>query len=278
MARRGGGGGKGRSGVKEVLLSIVMVSIIAGGVLGWSRANNINSYESFRDYFKSWSDGISECGYIPWITGECKLKDYNYIPGRGNGSTSGEATFPKPPMQDWESEDSLDDIAVKLNGLTIKDSKKNPYYDRAEWKHWTGSPCNTRQQVLIDQGEEVETGDRCKILSGVWVDPFSLVEFTDSSELDIDHVIPLSWANRNGGASWSKEKKEAFANDFDHLLAVSAKENRAKGDKGPGDYLPPNKDYYCSYSLIWINTLDKYDLSIPQKDFSALEKAFKTCS
>lgn len=282
MSRRGRKGGP----VKEGILSVVSLLFVIGLVLGWAKANDINSYTSVQNYFKSWSDEINRCGYINWISGGCSSSPLPSSPSKpkgedttGSGKSKGEGKGGVGSYNPVVADDKLeiDEYQKMLDNLTIKASTKEDY-DRGEWKHWTGSPCNSRQQVLIDQGEDVVVEEkRCKVTSGTWVCPFGLEKFTNPSKIDIDHVVPLGWANRNGGAKWDKEKKEEFANDFNHLLATSAKENRSKGDKGPGDYLPPNKDYHCTYSKIWIFTLDKYSLSIPKKDFSALDRAFQSC-
>lgn len=190
-----------------------------------------------------------------------------------------------------------------------EDSKKDVGYSRAEWKHWTGSEdrsCwNTREEILYrdavpgtinlvnkqkdatDKYEEgcalgtpIEEDGRIKVStenSGEWIGPYNGKKITDSSEVDIDHVIPLSNAARNGGQEWSAEKKEAFANDPDNLLATSAKENRTKGDKGPGKYMPPNKSYQCQYAKTYIAVAYKYDLTITESDYKELNKTIKSC-
>lgn len=283
-------GGKG--GFKGALASGITMVLIIGAIVAWGRVNNINSYTSFRDYFKGWSDAINDCGYIKWISGKCSDRGGgsgegdSLSPGsshgggtlfpEGNGSITGGAN---EEGEGISPELPIDDFKTMLQNLEIRESDFDAPYDRSEWKHWMGSPCNTRQQVLLNQGTKVvkDESAKCKVLSGLWTDPYSLVEFTAPGDLDIDHVVPLSWANRNGATAWEKEKKQSFANDFDHLLAVSAKENRSKGDKGPSEYMPPNKKYHCDYSKIWIFTLDKYDLTLPQEDADALEKGLATC-
>lgn len=198
----------------------------------------------------------------------------------------------------------------KLNNLVVvDDDSKDVGYSRKEWKHWTpteGKSCwNTREEVLrrdaipgslklIDNYKNpVESQkDACAIgipkekngktvietnLAGKWIDPYSGEKIKDSSKIDIDHIIPLSKAAKSGGQVWTKEEKEIFANDLDNLLAVSAKENRSKGDKGPGEYMPKNKSYQCQYAKSYVSIADKYELTINKKDFEVLEKALGSC-
>ena len=58
---------------------------------------------------------------------------------------------------------------------------------------------------------------------GKWKDPYTGRIFTDPSQLDIDHVIPLKEAWESGAKTWSRKKKREFANALDnpdHLIAV----------------------------------------------------------
>ena len=75
--------------------------------------------------------------------------------------------------------------------------------------------------------------------------------FTNASDVDIDHVIPLKYAHDHGGAIWTLCVKKLFANDPDNLLAVDDGENQFKSAKGPSEYLPPNEDYHCEYATKW---------------------------
>ncbi|MGL4388212.1 MAG: YHYH domain-containing protein [Brevinema sp.] len=145
-------------------------------------------------------------------------------------------------------------------------------YDRDEWKHWIdadGDGQDTRQEVLIEESLVPVTFDeRGKVLSGKWFDPFSGEYFTDPKELDVDHVVPLKNAYDSGGASWDRKKKEAYANYLDdpnHLMAVSAKENRSKGSKDPSEWLPPNKSFHCEYIRIWHKIKITWGLSFSAK-------------
>jgi len=65
-----------------------------------------------------------------------------------------------------------------------------------------------------------------------WIDPYTGMTFSQASDLDIDHVVPLAHAHRTGGANWSREQKGQFANDSDNPLAVDDRTNQVKSDKG----------------------------------------------
>lgn len=194
-----------------------------------------------------------------------------------------------------------------LVNIPVKEESKVDYA-RSEWKHWSsaGRSCwDTRELILlrdakpgtvifIDKqkntttdesqacgiGKMVEEDGKTKLNtenSGEWIDPYSGRKITSSSDIDIDHIIPLSYAAKNGGQEWTSEVKEQFANDPDNLLATSAKENRSKGDKGPGSYMPSYKPYRCQYSKAFTKIANKYQLSIQKADYEVLEKTLKEC-
>lgn len=176
-------------------------------------------------------------------------------------------------------------IAMLVLGL-VAGSSGEQGYKRSDWKHWVRLPdsCQTtRTAVVVRDARSVEflDSEQCRVKRGRWVDPYSGQEVTDPKQLDVDHVIPLQWAHAHGGASWSKEQKQAYANYLGysrHLLAVTAKENRSKGAKGPGDYMPPNIKFHCDYAHAWAAILVMNDLTPSPEDRQALTRAFGTCA
>lgn len=136
-------------------------------------------------------------------------------------------------------------------------------YDRSAWHHWIdadGNCINSRHEILISQadGPINRSPDGCYVSTGTWIDPYSGKVFHRTSEIDIDHVIPLKWAHDHGGASWSSDEKTLFANDFDNLLAVSKSLNKEKGAQGPDQWLPPDHGFRCPYLFLWDQVLKKY--------------------
>jgi hypothetical protein len=67
-------------------------------------------------------------------------------------------------------------------------------YSRDLFPHWssqTGS-CNTREVVLKRDGINVVQDSRCAAVSGSWFSPFDGETWDDASDVDIDHLVPLS--------------------------------------------------------------------------------------
>lgn len=152
-------------------------------------------------------------------------------------------------------------------------------YDREEWMtRWSdfdGDCQDTRHEMLISESEigvAYKTSKRCRVVSGRWLDPYTLATFNYPKKLDVDHVIPLAYAHRNGGDRWSPEKKAAFAEDPMNLLLVSARENRKKSDKGPARYMPPESR--CDYVTRWNRVAQKYRMVIAPKDLVVLKKTY----
>lgn len=120
---------------------------------------------------------------------------------------------------------------------------------------------NTRQEVLISMSTNpVRFADdrQCRVTFGRWISMYSGEVLFDASKVDIDHVVPLKWAWEHGAQSWSKAKREQFANDPINLVAVEASLNRQKGAKGLEEWLPPKNQE--QYKARFQRVVLKYDL------------------
>ena len=184
------------------------------------------------------------------------------------------------------------DALNELNSIPIVASYNKAKYKRTEWKHWISyeTPCwSTREEALDRQAEkgsvtyldkdDKETKDKskaCSIKSGVWIDPYSKEKVEDPTKLDIDHTGALSWTAKAGGQEWDKQKKQDYANDFDHLVATTAKENRTKGDKGPSEWMPESSK--CEYAKVYTHIVKKYKLNLNKADKDTLEKTLNSCA
>ena len=159
-----------------------------------------------------------------------------------------------------------------LKGDGIVKNKEIKRYNRKEWRHWIdedGDCQNTRAEILISQSQvkvEFATSRDCRVVKGSWIGRLTGTLLSDASDVDIDHIIPLSYAHRHGGFSWSPSKKKQFANDPINLIPVYDVENRKKSDKGPSEYLPSDKKLACAYIKKWEMIRIKYDLNIAPDD------------
>ena len=113
-------------------------------------------------------------------------------------------------------------------------------------------------------------------MKGSWIGGLTGILLSNASDVDIDHVIPLSYAHRHGGSSWSPSKKERFANDPLNLLPAYDLENRRKSDKGPSKYLPSDKNLACAYIKRWQAIGVKYGLNIASDDMDIIRDVLDT--
>ena len=160
-----------------------------------------------------------------------------------------------------------------------------PYYRElyGEWTDADGDCQNTRQEVLIQESTIPVTLNRkgCKVLSGRWEDPYTGKVFTDPRDLEIDHFIPLAEVHRSGGSHCFYSKRQEYANDlYDPrtLIAVFGPTSRSKGDRGPANWLPPNKDYRCEYMRTWVALKKYWDLLMDKREEEFLNQELTSCT
>jgi 5-methylcytosine-specific restriction endonuclease McrA len=160
-------------------------------------------------------------------------------------------------------------------------------YRRSLYRHWIdadGDCQNTRAEVLIrddDDGDvSFRSGGKCIVESGTWVDPYTGTTFRNARQLDVDHVVPLKNAHESGAWAWSRERRKQYANSLDdrnHLLAVSASENRRKGAKGPDQYLPPRAAFHCDYVRVWVAIKKEWELEMTDAEGRAVQAVLDRC-
>ncbi|GAA2815395.1 HNH endonuclease family protein [Saccharopolyspora taberi] len=154
-------------------------------------------------------------------------------------------------------------------------------YDREKFPHWSegADGCNTREAVLKRDGENVEVGSDCYPTSGTWNSPYDGGSWTQPSDVDIDHVVPLAAAWRSGAAQWTQEQREQFANDLEapQLIAVTDNVNQEKGDQTPDQWMPSETGYHCTYASMWVASKHKYQLTITEAEKGALSTALGSC-
>jgi len=151
-------------------------------------------------------------------------------------------------------------------------------FNRQDWPHWIDDDhdCqDTRAEILIRDSLgpiKFKRNKPCNVSWGRWLCPYTGKEILKASELDIDHVVPLAHAHRNGGAQWPREKKRQFANDPINLIAVEASANRAKGDQGPDQWRPPQRSFWPEYAKRWRAVKAKYGLPSSRAEEAALRE------
>ncbi|WP_308198650.1 GmrSD restriction endonuclease domain-containing protein [Actinomadura litoris] len=173
------------------------------------------------------------------------------------------------------------DAAQHLAGLTVKAEGSLTGYSREKFPHWItqSGTCNTREVVLKRDGENVQTDASCAAVSGTWKSPYDGATWTQASDIDIDHMVPLAEAWRSGASAWTTSRRQAFANDLtsSQLWAVTDNVNQAKGDKDPAKWSPPLSSFRCMYARSWIDVKYRYDLAIDSAEKTALNGMLGSC-
>ena len=155
-------------------------------------------------------------------------------------------------------------------------------YNRTLFKHWIDADkdgCSTRAEVLIEEAiVKPKIGLKCKLTGGKWLSAYDGKTVTNSSLLDVDHMVPLAEAWRSGAWKWTPAQRQAFANDLENseaLIAVTLSTNRSKSDRDPALWMPV-KDK-CTYTANWISIKTKYSLTIDLKESVKLSALLTEC-
>lgn len=187
------------------------------------------------------------------------------------------------------SDDAADALTL-LAGLRDVSGTADAEYDRdafgQAWYDADRNGCDTRNDILrrdlVDTTLKSDTNG-CKVLTGTLVDPYSgeTVEFvsgTNTSALvQIDHIIPLSWAWHHGAEFWTLEERREFANSPDNLLATIGSINQSKSDSGPDRWMPPAEAVHCDYTSGYVELLAEWDLGVNAAERAFFESALARC-
>lgn len=198
-------------------------------------------------------------------------------PSTGSTGSAGPASS-RPVQRDIAAaRDRLGDLRVAAEGGGSGYAR-----DRfgQRWKDTDRNGCDQRNDVLARDLEEVRKRGRCIVVSGLLHDPYSGKDITfdksDAAEVQIDHLYPLALAWRMGADEWSEDRREAFANDPDNLLAVWGKPNQQKSDSGPGEW-KPQKSFQCAYAVKYVAVAAEYRLPVSRADHDALKGFIGRC-
>lgn len=219
-----------------------------------------------------------------------------------------ESTPPAPttvPTSTTQEAPAEDDAAAEIAALLTRvrilaDRPQIPGYERdcgpgegcvfgTEWTDATNVPdghngCDTRNDVLANALTNVtfsSSSPDCDVVGGTLTDPYTgtVMDYaTEGSEIHIDHMFPLAAAWDLGAASWTLERRTEFANDTAvELIAVQGTANMSKGDSTPASWLPPLKDFRCTYVTRFLTAAVAYDLAITEADQTVIGHVAAKC-
>ncbi|MFD6416401.1 HNH endonuclease family protein [Streptomyces sp. NPDC060194] len=157
-----------------------------------------------------------------------------------------------------------------------RDEFGSAWLDTADGVPFARNGCDTRNDLLRRDGTKVEfrKGSDCVVVSMTLNDPYTgkVIDFRkrDAMEVQIDHMVPLSYAWQMGAARWPETKRRMLANDTLNLLPVDGRTNSAKRDSGPAAWLPPNKAIRCAYAVRFAQVALDYEMPVTSPDKSAM--------
>ncbi|WP_232029304.1 HNH endonuclease family protein [Streptomyces lincolnensis] len=146
------------------------------------------------------------------------------------------------------------------------------WMDTAEGVPLSRNGCDTRNDLLQRDGQDVRfrSGSDCVVVSMTLDDPYTgtVIEWRKqkATEVQIDHVVPLSYSWQMGASRWPETKREQLANDPLNLIPAEGRANSSKGDSGPASWLPPNKRIRCAYVIRFAQVAVKYELPVTAPD------------
>jgi len=158
-------------------------------------------------------------------------------------------------------------------------------YRRADWGDWIYDPqskCNTRELVLRRDGAGVSVDGQCRstcpeAAAPCWTSSYDGAAVRAASQLEIDHVVALAEASRSGAAAWPPQRRAAFYNDLDNLVAVSSRSNESKSDRDPGSWRPTDQKSWCRLASTVVLVKTRYGLSVDASERDGLAAMLATC-
>lgn len=185
---------------------------------------------------------------------------------------------------------------VALAALPVKGRAPMTGYDRSqfgtEWDDsvgdftWTRNGCDTRNDVLArDLRHKSVESNGCVVTSGVLAyEPYTgqtdrvfVAGGTYEQSFDVEHIVALGNAWATGAQQLSATERAELANDPINLYLADPSLNRSKGDADFATWLPPNKDFRCSYAARQIRVKAKYGLWVAAPEKAALERVLSAC-
>lgn len=213
-------------------------------------------------------------------------------------------TLPSPTSTTASSaattaEQTLDvDIAqvmAVLDTLPVKGRAPKTGYDRAHFgPAWSDAAdveagrngCDTRNDILrrdLRASVTSQASDGCLVVRGQLVDVYTgkTIDFmrgqVTSAAVQVDHVVALSDAWQKGAQQLTPEARMAFANDPLNLQAVDGPINQQKGDGDAATWLPPHRDYRCTYVARQVLVKERYGLWVTSAEYDAISRVLGQC-
>ncbi|CAA9362717.1 MAG: hypothetical protein AVDCRST_MAG16-3216 [uncultured Frankineae bacterium] len=174
-------------------------------------------------------------------------------------------------------------LSTAVRALPVS-AEDNSGYDRDRffggWIDADGDCRSTRHEVLIAESQVAPTlsSSGCTVTAGRWTPFYDGQTYTAATEVDIDHLVPVSEAWGSGARAWTQAQRSAYYNDLGHADALNAMPsalNQAKGASGPEQWLPPAN--VCRYLTAWTAVKIRWSLTVDPAERAALVSRADAC-
>ncbi|MFD1930158.1 HNH endonuclease family protein [Nonomuraea mangrovi] len=188
----------------------------------------------------------------------------------------------RPGLAPITSADDRTDARNLISRLRVRGMGPKTGYTRerygANWADtatdlpYAGNGCRTRDDLLARDGHDLSyrKGSSCDVVALNLDDPYTgrtiVWRKKRADDIQVDHVVPLSYAWRMGATRWPPAKRLRFANDPLNLLPVDGDTNEAKGGSGPAAWLPPQRRVRCAYAVRFAQVVLRYGLAVTRAD------------
>lgn len=219
--------------------------------------------KSAKDFVKGVLDGTGLSGYGPTKSVEVST----------GVQFQGKSLQPTPQ--------EISDAEATLAKLQVAPENSDAYYDRAEQfgRSFETGVVGRLEHRDIPAATFNNSAPQARAVAGSFIDPYTGESVTvvkgSSVDTDVDHIVPLKEVVQSESSNHplSQSDRVAIANDFDNLQVVGSSVNRSKGDKDPGEWMPPNASAHLRYAIATIDVKSKYGLTVDRAEHDALAAA-----
>jgi hypothetical protein len=169
---------------------------------------------------------------------------------------------------------------VMLDRLTRSNDVVEPSYDPAlfgpGWEDPDGNGCTARADALQYWMGIPRLPGECDV-DGAMYDPYTGQSVMVPSGAVVDHVVGVVDAWRGGADEWTAAQRARFYSDAENLVPTSKDAWRDKGNRGPDEWLPPRREFWCNFASVYVGVKAAYRLTITDAQAAAVEEALATC-
>jgi putative cell wall-binding protein len=175
-------------------------------------------------------------------------------------------------------------LRTAVRQLVVAPQNTSPY-DRdaqfgGDWLDVDGDCLNTRHEVLVAESGVAPTlsSSGCTVTAGSWMTFYDNGTYTSPTEVQIDHMVPVSEAWDSGAQAWTQAQRVAFYNDLGYAFSLNVMVgalNQAKSDRGPEAWLPPAN--VCQYIEAWTAVKIRWALTVDPTEQAALIQRADAC-